>query len=127
MGLLILKVAVVCESILLSRSLEIFLKDSLVDFTDADVVLADREFECEKPILLVSSRLKADIRKPFGKTKLYAILESYEKDQKAKKMVFEPQVADVITSQDLGLQIEKLVDDFSKKLVQAIKGHYGVS
>ena len=127
MSLPVLKVAVVCESVLLSRSLEIFLKDSIVDFTDADVVLADREFECEKPILLVSSRPKADIRKPFGKTKLYAILENYEKDQRAKKMVFEPQVLPVVHGDDLGLQIEKLVEDFSKKLVQTIKGHYNVS
>jgi hypothetical protein len=115
-----LKIAIVCESVLLSRSLEIFLKDS-------DVVLADREFECEKPILLVSSRPKADIRKPFGKTKLYAILENYEKDQKAKKMIFEPQDTQSGSQDDLDIQIEKLVQDFSKKLIRTIKEHYNVN
>lgn len=119
-----LKVAVVCDSVLLKNSLEIFLRDRLSDFSNADVILTDRKFECEKPVLLVSNIADADIKKPFGKAKLLSILENFEKEMEVKKELFEPK-QDVEVSKSFEEQIRELTKDFSERLIEIVNSHKG--
>ncbi len=117
-----LKVAVVCDSILLRRGLEIFLRDKLTDFSTADVVISDRKFECDKPLLVVSNDSDADIKKPFGKAKLLSLLDNYEKELDIKKDIFEPkkeQAEEPVES--LEQQIASLTKEFSERLLELLK------
>jgi hypothetical protein len=117
-----LKVAVVCDSVLLKKSLELFLRGKLSDFASADVVISDRNFECEKPILLVGNSNNCDIKKPFGKVKLISLLENYENDVKVKKEILEPKTKSVQSSdKSMEDQLDSLLKEFTRKLVEIIK------
>lgn len=117
-----LKVAIVCESILLKKSLELFLRDRISDFSSADIVISERKFECNKPILVVSNVQDADIKKPFGKAKLVSILENYERELEIKKEILEKKVGSAGGEIDrLEREIRELTEEFSARLIQIIK------
>ncbi len=119
-----MKVAVVCDSILLKKSLEIFLRDRLSDFSTSDVVISDRRFECERPILFVGNDSNADIKKPFGKVKLLAMLENYENELNIKNEVLEIKKPVVQIPEDtMENQLDSLVKEFSQRLVDIVKAH----
>lgn len=71
-----MKVAVQCESPLLQRSLELFLKGHLSSLKKCDVVIRDRRVaDEERPMLLISSDADADIVKPFSRSQLMLALD----------------------------------------------------
>lgn len=86
-----MKVAIQCESPLLQRSLELFLKGHLSSLKQCDVVIRDRRVADEsRPMLLVSSDADADIVKPFSRSRLMMVL-----DQVLKKDEPVHQAADI--------------------------------
>lgn len=116
-----MKVAVVCNSVLLKKSLELFLRDKLSDFASCDVVVSDRKFECDKPILVVSSQKDADIKKPFGRAKLMSMLDGYENDQKIKQEVLHPKAEVKKPEESLESDINEILREFTQKITEAIK------
>jgi len=121
-----LKIAIVCDSVLLKKSLEIFLKNEISDFSTADIVISDRRFECNKPLLLIGNQADADIKKPFGKVKLLSVLDNYEKELNIRQEVLSPKIeikeCENIES-TLEEQIGRLTHEFSTKLIAIIRAN----
>lgn len=72
-----MKVAVNCECEMLQTTLEMFLKDDVVPFENAEMVISDIEKDYNKPLFLVSNE-NGDLKLPFNKKELLATLAQYE-------------------------------------------------
>jgi hypothetical protein len=66
--------------LLLKKALERTLKDKLAPLNRCDLVIADRAFETDKPLLVIGEH----IRKPFGFETLAAAIERFEALEAAK-------------------------------------------
>ncbi len=66
------KIAVICESELLQKSLEVYLKDMLAPLEECDFVLSDYQACDLKPVCLVGNAQSAHIKNPFTKESLLA-------------------------------------------------------
>jgi hypothetical protein len=109
-----LKVLIDCNSPLLQKSLEIFLKDSATKESDYDFLISDKVIECKKPLFLISNTLDSNIEKPFSKNRL----------QKELNLFY--QVVNRKESGDLKLrrELESITQQFVDKLLSKIKEHY---
>ena len=105
-----------CESLLLQKALENFLEDYL----DEDgVVISDYEGD-----IIIGK----DIKKPFSKSQLLLQLEKLEKNKKPKNLEIDMSIFDEVTTpkeSSFEEKLDKLIDDFSKKLKELIKEEYG--
>ncbi len=72
-----MKIALLCDSLLLKKSLESYLKGHIVSDAYAELVICDKLFHSNKPTLLVSHNKKADLRVPFTKAELFWKLEEF--------------------------------------------------
>jgi len=93
-----MKVKIDCDSPLLEHSLKYFLKDYL---SDNGIVITDNP---QKDGLLIGK----DIIKPFTKTTLLLQLEKH-----------------IPAKESFEEKLDKLIDDFAKKLKNLIKEYYG--
>ncbi|MDQ1340900.1 MAG: hypothetical protein QG567_2058 [Campylobacterota bacterium] len=112
----LLKVCIVCKSLLLESTLKKMLSKQVVQFNECDVVLSDRNISISKPYLLISADDNADIKKPFTHSTLLLGLERFSNTNEHKK--------ESLFYKELELKIDKAVKDFSKNLTQIIKAHY---
>ena len=62
-----MKVALVCDSLLLKKSLEIYLKEHISDYAGCDFVITDRAVKSKKPVLRIGRGAKAALKVPFSK------------------------------------------------------------
>jgi hypothetical protein len=112
------KVAIICDSLLLKRSLEKFLKDMVVPYKNCDIVITDRKIKIDKPIILVGH--DGDIKVPFSKSNLLMELEKfYFEKQKEPDIAPKPH-----ESSDLYKKLEPIIQNFAKELITVIKNHY---
>lgn len=110
-----MKVLIDCNSILLQKSLEIFLCDNISKETrDYDFVVSDKLIETTKPLFLISNTKNSNISKPFSKNKL----------QKELNEFYQNSVLDGNRDLKLKKEIEKLTSEFVENLMLKIKGHY---
>jgi hypothetical protein len=72
-----MKIALLCDSLLLKRSLEIYLEGHIVAQEYAELIICDKLLQIKKPTLLVSHTKKADLRVPFTKAELFWALEEF--------------------------------------------------
>jgi len=72
-----LKVAVVCDSPLLKKCLEVFLKEKLSSYTACDFVISDKTIDSEKPVFVINDTKNSNLKKPFSKTKLLKSVDEY--------------------------------------------------
>jgi len=72
-----MKIAVLCDSLLLKKSLETYLKGHIVVKEYADLIICDRKITSDKPIFLVSHSKNAELRVPFTKAELFWALEEF--------------------------------------------------
>lgn len=77
MGYIEMKIALICDSLLLQKSLETYLKGDIVSYEYAELVICDKLRKIDKPTLLVSHTKKADLRVPFTKAELFWVLEAF--------------------------------------------------
>lgn len=110
-----MKIALECQSILLKKALNIFLKPSIVSKKHCDFVICDYEGKFECPVFFINTA-SAHIKKPFSKDELLEKIEEFyiltcKHDNKQK-------------DDNLELEIESLAKDFSTKLVNIIRKHY---
>jgi len=100
-----LKYKISCKSLLLQKALEEFLKDYL---SDDGVVISD-----EKGDIIIGK----EIKKPFSKSQLLLQLEKLELQKNPVKSG--------IDISNFDEKLDKLIDEFSEKLKNLIKDHYG--
>jgi len=72
-----MKITLLCDSLLLKKSLESYLHGHIVSSKYAELIICDRFLNSKKPTLLVGHTKKADLRVPFTKAELFWALEEY--------------------------------------------------
>jgi hypothetical protein len=91
-----MKVALVCESLLLKKSLEIYLKEYICDYKSCDFVITDRAVKSKKPVLRIGKGLDATLRVPFTKEQAlskaqrfyhYHLSDEGDEDQENEQML----------------------------------------
>jgi hypothetical protein len=111
------KIALACQSILLEKSLEIFLKNYISAYKQCDFVISDKEIEIDKPLFFISNG-NGNLNIPFSKSTLLLNLEKFYENlynnKKTKK----------IDTKELEEKIEVLTNDFRKNLIKTIKEYY---
>ena len=111
-----IKVCVMCKSVLLETALKKLLKRQVTTFNECDVVLTDRSIDIDKPSLFVSSAENSDIKKPFTHSSLILQLEKFNSAYGYKINYTIPK--------ELETKIDNAIINFSKNLTQIIKSHY---
>ncbi len=72
-----MKVALVCESPLLKKSLELYLKGNVSSYEDCDFVISDRAVKSKKPVLFIGKRKDASLRVPFSKEEVLSKAQQF--------------------------------------------------
>lgn len=72
-----MKIALICDSLLLDRSLEMYLKEYLTSYKLCDFVVATQHVESQKPVFLIGDMEGAHLKIPFTKELLLKELESF--------------------------------------------------
>ncbi len=116
-----MKVAVVCDSPLLKRCLEVFLKNHLSSYAACDFVISDRKIDSEKPIFIISDQKKTNLKKPFSKSKLLKALEEHARKIKPPRNIIT--VASKSVENELETKVKKLTEDFVTELLSTLKEH----
>ena len=119
-----MKVAIICDSLLLKKSLEKFLHDMIVPYKQCDIVISDRKIKIDKPVVIVGN--KGDIAVPFSKSNLIMELEKfyfnkYKQESKTKKSKTKNRHLNNETIEDI---IDKIADDYKKELKKVIREYY---
>lgn len=72
-----MKIALISNSLLLTKSLEIYLRDYLTSYKMCDFIVATEPMEANKPVFLIGDFLETNLNKPFTKEILLEKLESF--------------------------------------------------
>jgi len=124
-----MKIAVACESPLLQKSLELFLKKHLCVEKRCDILVKDTPCYGDKRCFYISTDKEADLIKPFSKSQLLLQLEKLESRKNPIKSGIDISNFDDILQDDnvekFDEKLDKLIDEFSEKLKNLIKEHYG--
>ncbi len=115
-----MKIALACQSVLLEKSLEIFLKSYVTPYKQCDFVISDREIEIDKPLFYIATE-NSDLIMPFSKSALMLKVESFYDSLFKKETKESIKKVDI---KDIEEKITKLTDNFRDDLVNLIKEHY---
>lgn len=72
-----MKIALICDSLLLDRSLEMYLKEYLTSYKLCDFVVATQPVESQKPIFLIGDFEGANLKIPFTRELLLQELDTF--------------------------------------------------
>ena len=72
-----MKVALVCESPLLKKSLELYLKENVSTYEVCDFVISDRAVKSKKPVLFIGKREDAVLKVPFSKAEVLSKAQQF--------------------------------------------------
>ena len=115
-----MKIALACQSILLEKSLEIFLKSYIAPYKQCDFVISDREIEIDKPLFCIAAE-NSDLILPFSKSSLMLKVENFY-----DSLLEAEQNNNIVKSdtKEIEEKITKLTDNFRDDLINLIKEHY---
>lgn len=118
-----------CDSILIKKSLEIFLEDYISPYEQCDVVISDRKLSTEKPLCFIGAGEDADIRKPFSRAQLVLGLEQFVKKHARSRIAsYQPPLPETlqeISGNELKEQISHLTRSYVNDIVRLIESYYG--
>ena len=100
------KVCILCDSILLETALKKFLKNHITTYKECNVVLSDKKINIKKPLLIIGQK-NAHIKKPFTRSTLILKLEKFEKEKLSKI--------------SLEKKIEIAALNFAKEIIKIVK------
>ncbi len=118
-----MKISIICDSLLLKNSLEIFLKDNITTYKNSDIVLSDKKIDIDKPLFLIGSFEDADIAVPFSKSSLLIGLEKVYR-KRVKKRENKKLKKDKKKVWKLEREIDKLTLKFREDLIKTIREFY---
>lgn len=121
-----MKLTIMCQSLLLEKALELFLKPYVVPYKQSDFIVCDYKVETNKP----QFRLKSSDSKipfPFSKSTLLLSLEKFSQAielASVSNVQKKPSelVSDFATLEE---KLNKICNQFNKEIIQAVKEHYG--
>jgi len=120
---MLLKLSIICDSLLLQNSLEIFLREYLSSYKQCKMVLSDKKRDIDKPVVIINSSKDADIRIPFSKSSLLVDLQNiYQKT--FKKDGIGQKKAEQSNLWKLERKIDKLTLEFRENLIKTIRDFY---
>ena len=118
-----MKVSIICDSLLLQNSLEIFLREYLSSYKQCEIVLSDKQRDIDKPVVLINSSMNADIKIPFSKSSLLLELQKLYQTKIDKKNIKNKNYKkDSLWK--LERKIDKLTLEFRENLIKIIREFY---
>jgi hypothetical protein len=114
-----MKVALVCDSPLLKKSLEIYLKESVSTYEACDFVISDKKVKSKKPILFIGNREDATLKVPFSKE------EVLSKTQQFYQRHLKEKYHDSDESALLEKELAKLHKKHKEKIARIIREFHG--
>lgn len=118
-----MKVALVCQSLLLSRALKSFLGETVVPYKQCDFVISDKKIELDKPVFFISSS-GGNLTIPFSKSTLLIELDKFFQEL----LIKQGSLDDMMPTANLYALEEKIValtEKFRSDLIQTIRSYYG--
>ena len=119
-----MKVALVCQSLLLSRALKSFLGDIVVPYKQCDFVISDKKIELDKPIFYISSN-DGNLIIPFSKSSLLIELDKFFQHLIMVQGNVDDMMPQPKNRYDLEEKNTVLTEKFREELIQTIRGYYG--
>lgn len=108
-----------CDSPLLKKCLEVFLREKLSSYSACDFVISDKMIDSEKPVFVISNDRGSNIKKPFSKAKLLKTLDEYS------KKLNKPKISPPQTPKNDILELEKkitaIADRFVLEIIKTIR------
>jgi hypothetical protein len=115
-----MKIALACDSLLLSKSLEIFLKKYIVTYKKCDFVISDRKLGLDKPEFVISDEL-SNLQRPFSQSSLMIELDKFYRQLRGD---FKDDSSEKDKKEDLKKKIDFLTQKFSDDLYKLVAEHY---
>lgn len=106
-----LKIAIVCDSPLLKKCLEVFLKEKLASYSSCDFVISDKDIDSEKPVFIIGDDKGVNLRKPFSKSKLLKSVDEYYKKLK------QPRTVALVAVKNDAVGLEKQLTEVTERFV----------
>lgn len=72
-----MKIAIICDSPLLEKSMKNFLREYVAPLGSCDFVISDKKRELHKPIFYISNNDDGHLKKPFSRATLMLKLEKF--------------------------------------------------
>lgn len=119
-----MRIAIVCQSLLLSKALKAFLGDMVVPYKQCDFVISDKKIELDKPIFYISST-EGNLLIPFSKSALLIELDKFFQHLLLRQGSVDDLVLESKNTQLLEEKITALTDKFRSDLIQTIRSYYG--
>jgi hypothetical protein len=116
-----MKIALICQSLLLSKSLEIFLKNRITSYKKCDFVVCDQLLDVDKPQFLLSNH-DGNLTLPFSESSLIIELEKfYNSEVLNLPEVQEPVPVKIDILED---KIDEITKKFRDDLINVIVEYY---
>ncbi len=116
-----MKIALACKSLLVTKSLEIFLKKHLSSYKRCDFVISDYEIDVDKPVFLISDKI-SNLQIPFSKSSLIIELDKFYNNLNSEKASNGKILED--EKQDIEKKIDFLTKKFRDDLIKVISEYY---
>jgi len=120
-----MKIALACKSLLLTKSLEIFLKQKISSYKKCDFVISDSKIEIDKPLFVISGNT-SNLQAPFSESALMIELDKfYNKigtNKTSSNLVYKAK--DIDLSEKLKEKIDFLTKKFRDDLLFTIQEYY---
>lgn len=120
-----MKIALACKSLLLTKSLEIFLKNNISSYKKCDFVISDSRLDIDKPLFVISNNT-SDLKMPFSESSLMIELDKFYNEIILNKTVnkSEPKIEEVDIDENLKIKIDFLTKKFRDDLVSTMQEYY---
>lgn len=118
-----MKIALICQSLLLSKSLEIFLKNKITSYKKCDFVICDIRLDIDKPQFIISHQ-DGNLNMPFSESSLIIELEKFYHNEVLN--LPSPKVNDGVGAKNHALEekIDEITKKFRDDLIKIIVQHY---
>jgi hypothetical protein len=117
------KISLACQSVLLEKSLKLFLKNYIYPYKQCDFVIADRKIEIDKPLFYISYD-DSNLNIPFSKSSLILSIENFYNTIFKKDLIVEEKVVKEVNIDKIEKKITELTNNFRDDLVKVIKDYY---
>ncbi len=114
-----MKVALVCDSPLLKKSLQLYLKESVSSYEECDFVISDRVVKSKKPVLHIGKEKDATLQVPFSKEEVLSKTQLFYQKHLAENE------NESIQERELAKILSKLNKKHKEKIERIIREYHG--
>jgi hypothetical protein len=111
-----MKIAVRCDSPLLEKSLNNFLKESITPIANSDIVISDKKIDIHKPLFIIGNSEHAHLRKPFSRATLLLQLERFSENRFSQNQ----NINEAHSAEELKARIADITEEYLQKVYYEI-------